>query len=345
METRATELPFTELEWSDFERLCRRLAENDGNVEHALTYGTPGQVQYGIDILVRLTDGTYEVWQSKRYKRFGPADVKAATDLFLKHRWASQANKFVLAVACKLNSTKVVEAIEDARDRLLAKSIAFEPIDASEFSKRLITEPEIVDDYFGRPWAEAICPPEAREVLARRLSRFGLEDLRRALTDWYTSWVSTVDPGLPIANLGRSGRTTAAIPIGERYIRPDILVRIAEPAPETALSGDQGREVSASDGTGRDAAEVRGGDNERPGSVRNSAPVIRQQRINLDRFLSREPRAIIAADAGMGKSTLLRVIALDLLADVPQFAVARDKYAKFLPVCDARCWTWKIVVA
>ncbi len=92
--TRATELPFTDLQWRDFERLCRRLAERDGNVEHVLTYGTPGQAQYGIDILVRLTDGTYEVWQSKRYKRIKPAEVSAAVDLFLKHRWANKAKKF-----------------------------------------------------------------------------------------------------------------------------------------------------------------------------------------------------------------------------------------------------------
>ena len=239
--TRATELPFTKLQWKDFERLCRRLAERDGNVEHVLSYGTPGQAQYGIDILVRLADGTYEVWQTKRYKQIGPADVRAATDLFLAHRWASQAQKFVLAVACNLDSTGVVQAIEELRDNLKSKSITFEAIDAAELSARLISEPEIVDDYFGRPWAEALCPPEAGEILARRASRFGLEDLRRALKDWYICWIATIDPGLPVADLGRSGRAVPAIPIGDRYVRPDILVRVAEPAALPASTGDQGQ--------------------------------------------------------------------------------------------------------
>src|SRR5271166_679420 len=229
--TRPTKLPFTKLQWRDFERLCRRLAERNGNVEHVLSYGTPGQAQFGIDILVRLADGTYEVWQTKRYRRIEPADVRAATDLFLAHRWANQAEKFVLSVACCLDSTGVVEAIEAARDKLAARSVSFDPVDAVGLSQRLISEPEIVDDYFGRPWAEALCPPEAREMLARRISRFGLEDLRRTLTDWYISWIATIDPGLPVADLGRSGRAVPAIPIGDRYVRPDILVRVAEPVP------------------------------------------------------------------------------------------------------------------
>jgi NACHT domain-containing protein len=329
---RATELPFTDLpEWRDFERLCRRLAERDGNVEHVLSYGTPGQAQYGIDILVRLVDGTYEVWQTKRYKHIRPAEVRAAIGLFLAHRWASQAKKFVLAVACNLESTGVVEAIEEARDSLVAKTIAFEPVDAAELSARLICEPEIVDDYFGRPWAQALCPPEALEMLARRLSRFGLEDLRRALTDWYMSWIATIDPGLPVSHLGRSGRVVPAIPITKRYIRPDILVRVAEPPPSLASRGDQDQTETASD-SAESAAEAPRTDMARSRSDRTSASTIQERRVELDRFLLSEARVIIAADAGMGKSTLLRVVGLDCLSDEPQLSAARDRYAKCVPV-------------
>jgi hypothetical protein len=274
--TRATQLPFTCLEWRDFERLCRRLAEREGNVEHVLSYGTPGQAQYGIDILVRLSDGTFEVWQTKRYKQIRPADVRAATDLFLAHRWASQAKKFVVAVACDLVSTGVVEAIEEVRDKFVARSIAFEPIDAAELSARLVSEPEIVDDYFGRPWAEALCPPEAREVLARRLSRFRLEDLRRELADWYISWIATIDPGLPVADLGRSGRAVPAIPIGERYIRPDVLMRVTEPGPLPASGGDQDQTDSTFNSSENSPANAPRRDIERSRSDRSSAPISRE---------------------------------------------------------------------
>jgi hypothetical protein len=329
---RARALPFKDLEWRDFERLCRRLAECNGNVEHVLAYGTQGQAQYGIDILVRLTDGAYEVWQTKRYRQIRAADVRAATSHFFEHRWASQARKFVFAVACDLDNTGVVEAIEEARDRLIAKSITLEPVGAAELSARLIAAPEIVDDYFGRSWAEAFCPPEAREVFARRLSRFGLHDLRRTLADWYVSWIATIDPALPVADLGRSGRAVPAIPIAERYIRPDVLVRVAEPVPSPASRGDQPQRETTSDSAEGDAAEAPRRDMGRSRSDPTSASTMRGRRVELDRFLLSEPRVIIAADAGMGKSTLLRVVGLDCLADEPQLSAVRDRYARFVPV-------------
>src|SRR5260370_1541261 len=59
---------------------------------------------------------------------------------------------------------------------------------------------------------------------------------------------------------------------------------------------------------------------------------MQERRVELDRFLLSEPRVIIAADAGMGKSTLLRVVGLDCLSDEPQLSAARDRYAKCVPV-------------
>src|SRR5579859_1182920 len=67
--SRAAQLPFSELEWRNFERMCRLFVERSGSVERVHAYGTPGQAQGGIDILVRLTDGSYEVWQTKRYRK------------------------------------------------------------------------------------------------------------------------------------------------------------------------------------------------------------------------------------------------------------------------------------
>lgn len=112
VQSRASKLPFESMEWENFERLCCRLAKCGGKVEQAQAYGTTGQAQFGIDILVRLTDGTFEVWETKRHRKFKPADVSAAIRLFLKHKWAAQAKKFVLAVACELDATTVVDAIE-----------------------------------------------------------------------------------------------------------------------------------------------------------------------------------------------------------------------------------------
>jgi hypothetical protein len=61
--TRAQILPFGELTWENFERLCYRLAGRDERVEHVARYGRSGQAQKGIDLFARLPTGKYEVWR------------------------------------------------------------------------------------------------------------------------------------------------------------------------------------------------------------------------------------------------------------------------------------------
>ena len=131
--TKAAALPFLEIGWENFERLCRRLAERSGDVEKAWGYGTPGQTQFGIDILVRMKDGTVEMWQSKRHKRFGPADITAAVDLFLSHELATTAKRFVLAIACPISTTKVIKKMKSRRPGrgLPKKASASSPLDPS----------------------------------------------------------------------------------------------------------------------------------------------------------------------------------------------------------------------
>src|SRR5258705_5077550 len=60
--TRPASLPFLELTWENFERLCYRLAQKVGEVEKVWAYGTQGHTQLGIDVLVRMKDGTFETW-------------------------------------------------------------------------------------------------------------------------------------------------------------------------------------------------------------------------------------------------------------------------------------------
>ena len=66
----AQELPFGEITWQNFERLCFRLASLDSDVEYSRLYGTAGQEQGGIDIYVRHDKAkSYSVWQSKKRKK------------------------------------------------------------------------------------------------------------------------------------------------------------------------------------------------------------------------------------------------------------------------------------
>lgn len=47
-------LPFHELSWEDFERLCLRVVRLYASPVHCQIYGVPGQRQEGIDIFARL---------------------------------------------------------------------------------------------------------------------------------------------------------------------------------------------------------------------------------------------------------------------------------------------------
>ena len=322
-------LPFSELTPQNFERLCVRLAERGARVVATWAYGKSGHAQHGIDVLVRMTDGGFRVWQCKRHKSIKKAEIEAAVRHFLARKWGQDAARFVLAVGCEFSSPAVVEAVEAARTKLLRRNIAFEAIDASQLTQQLKTEPELVDDFFGRPWAEALCPPEALERLKHRLSRFDVAALKAALRSCYNSWISTVDPGLPIVGQDAQGRTRASIPISDRYIQPDLQFQLTEPE----VLQQSGETTAAAETRRNDAAES--GQREREPTVLNQPrprTVVRERRVGFDEYLGTRSQSLILGDAGSGKSSLLRFLALDLLSDRPVLRVTQARFKGLLPV-------------
>lgn len=320
-------LPFTGLGWENFERLCVRLAALNAGVVTAWAYGKSGDAQHGIDVLVRLTDGSYDAWQSKRHQTISKAKIKAAVDFFLKRKWSRQATRFTLAIACELSSPAVVEAIEAARDKLRERKIEFVPLGASQLTMQLVGEPELVDDFFGRPWVEAVCPPEAIGRLRQRLSRFDVAELKAGLRICYSSWISTVDPGLPIVGVDAHGRARATIPLPDRYTRAEFLVQSVDV--ETAQVADNTAALTQSN---RDA-DIGGRESgARSADIRRSRAVVRERRLGLEDYLGEHRLFLVLGDAGTGKSTLLRFLALDILSDAPKLAVTRDRYKDLTPV-------------
>ncbi len=94
IETRQQVLPFGDLTWENFERLCFRLAGRDADAEHWELYGRQGQAQQGIDIYVRRGGAQrYDCWQAKRYARFTARKVEDAVDIFLAGKWADKTDR------------------------------------------------------------------------------------------------------------------------------------------------------------------------------------------------------------------------------------------------------------
>ena len=83
----------------DFEKLCERLAELEGEPEHVSRFGDPGQDQEGIDIYTRLAGGGYVAYQCKRYQRLYPAIIRNAVSEFLDNAWSKKAARFVVCTS------------------------------------------------------------------------------------------------------------------------------------------------------------------------------------------------------------------------------------------------------
>ena len=65
--TRTQTLPFDQLTWQDFEKLCHRLVRTGSSVENCQQYGVPGEAQSGIDIFARIKGAAkYAVYQCKK---------------------------------------------------------------------------------------------------------------------------------------------------------------------------------------------------------------------------------------------------------------------------------------
>jgi hypothetical protein len=327
--TRAADLPFLELSWKDFERLCYRLAQKAGEVEKVWAYGTQGHQQLGIDVLVRMKDGTFETWQSKRHKTFGPSQIKAAIAHFLDGAWAGQAKKFILAVACQPSGPNAINAIEEARSDLKARGIAFEPLFGSELAEKLKTESEIIDDFFGRPWVERVCSPELLAALANRMSRIDIAALRIKLRSLYTAWIGIVDPGLPL--VGSGDAEIPAPELSKRYVVPEVILPVGvTAAEERAAAGAQpNRPVTPEEDDQGILSAAEKGKEERPSPAPRPSS---ERRTSISQFLSETARCVVSADAGAGKTTFLRYLALQLLADKSDMDVVNERFAGFVPV-------------
>jgi hypothetical protein len=150
-------LPFNALSWEDFERLQWRVMRDVEGLRHAQLYGDRGQAQFGLDIVALAPDGSGVALQSKKYIRFGAAEVKTAVKKFRTTERPFSVDRLIIGVARTVRSTGAVEEL--AVQRRASHPISLELWDAQELSYLLRGRPEIVIEFFGLPTAEAFCLP------------------------------------------------------------------------------------------------------------------------------------------------------------------------------------------
>ncbi|MFC5282469.1 NACHT domain-containing protein [Pedobacter alpinus] len=157
VETRQQELPFSEISWEYFEKLCFRLANSEGNVKDVRSYGTKGDKQEGIDIYAYDGNGKYIVYQCKNEKGFIPAKIKKAGEEFFAGKWANNAQKFVLCTREALNKRNREDEIIRQRQIFKDRNLTFEIWDSLRLNDKLREKPQLVDEFFGRDWVRVFC--------------------------------------------------------------------------------------------------------------------------------------------------------------------------------------------
>lgn len=314
--TRIQVLPFDALSWENFERLCHRLTAFDGDVEHCARYGRQGDAQEGIDIFARQSDGCYHCLQAKRHQSFGATKLRKAVDLFLAGNWAARTARFTIAVQAPLRSIKVQEEIERQAARLSALGITFSALDGEELTDCLRCHPLLIDDFFGRPWVEALLGQDAVTTLGARLDGVAFARVRAQLARIYEAQFQFVDPG-SFGSVGdEDGRP--ALSLLERFLKPDMLVR------ETVRPLERAEIARAEDK--RNAIGV----NAASESARPSDG--RMRRLPLAEWHGDSQRLVVLGEAGCGKSTLLRVVALDMLHGQTHFPELAARWGQHIPI-------------
>ncbi len=154
--------PFYDIGEDTFEDLCRDLAQREEYVDTAERYGTRGQGQDGVDLLIHCKDGLLFVGQCKSHKRGDEALIRKACDDFLDHaeHWQREgARRFVLFLAADTRNTRLHDERLRQRQRLYAKGFAFSVWSGAVLLSRLRKQRDITRHYF--PWLESyICGPE-----------------------------------------------------------------------------------------------------------------------------------------------------------------------------------------
>ncbi len=317
VETKKHELPFEELSWQDFEKLCLRVVLLEAQVEDARQYGVQGDDQQGIDIFARIRGSEkYKTYQCKNVQDFGPAKIRAAVRLFRKGNWRSRSNEFVLCTREQLQSKQRSDEVIFQR-RLLAKAgIQFTEWDSVALNKKLKDLPEVVDDFFGRAWVKEFCGEEAANTLSNRhrLDGPAIHVLRVKLGAFYEN-VFKLDAGLP----GGADPNMGAPSLAERFVHPDI---------QESISTWTGPNTQIEQQSSLDAARDKSSDNLRQPSRRTTY----QARRPFAQWLSSQKRSVILGDPGSGKSTLARFVVTDLLKEAPQITALAQEWGQYLPI-------------
>lgn len=316
-------LPFAELTWENFEKLCYRLAGKGADVESHSLYGRTGQAQQGIDIFARKRNGRYDTWQSKRYKKYTHNDLNCACATFLSGGWAGKTDIFYIVVQCPVDDVTLQDAIEKQAEYFRAQNIVLKVLGGHDLCTALRDHPDIVLEFFGRECAKHFFGDTISQDLLNRLDGGEIKKVRSQLLKVYQAGFELLDK-IPVnAPTPFSDQPIEPISLLERFSAPDVLLRenIKNHAPEK-----QNAEKKAF------VYEQQSIEIHQPFRREESRQAEQYRRTSILSWLAQSEQIAVIGHAGTGKSTVLRCLALDLLGEQNHFTHVAKKWGCHLPL-------------
>ena len=327
---RLQKLPFGELDWENFEKLCVRLILLEVEVKDARQYGVRGDKQEGIDIYSKINNSDkYRTYQCKKVSRFGPKKIASAVELFIKGEWRGKCSEFVLCTNESLSSKKKEDEIVKQTAKLAALNIEFTVWDSKTLNLKLKNLPEIVDDFFHREWVRLFCGEDCAKRLEdrQRLDGATVSLLRNQLRVFYKNLFS-MDGTLPASPVQGFGGSTLA----DGYVYPDIEEDTPIAVEVTSNQPSSFNYNSSYEHTGnKDTAKT---------TTKHQSY---RSRRSLESWLRNGAQNIILGDPGSGKSSLSRFVLTDLLCEEPQLDALAEQWGRHLPIwIPFASWTSKL---
>ncbi len=163
----AKPLQLYDFSWDTFQRLCADMFRNLPEVGEVQLYGTNGQKQDGIDLLITLKIGPKWVGQCKACEpKTQKQNLKEAFEEFKKYltRWKSEGvTKLIILLGCGLDDRHAIDDKLRYERELLDKGIELEVWDSCRIERELGLMRSVVQRYFPTQTVEErICGPIPR---------------------------------------------------------------------------------------------------------------------------------------------------------------------------------------
>jgi tetratricopeptide (TPR) repeat protein len=190
--------PFHTLGDDTFEDLCRELLQEEENVQGAERYGTRGQRQEGIDLLIEYRDEPKAAGQCKSHEHCDEALIKDACSTFLRHkkRWRDEGIRtFILILAADTRRTQLHRERARQRQRLRRAGFSFKVWSGAVLKSKLRKHRHIVrhflpllEDYVCGPQTQLEVRAEAQDATIKTLAQHVGEGVESDHAEIRTLW-------------------------------------------------------------------------------------------------------------------------------------------------------------